>query len=71
MLLAGAPRPIAYDYGGVDLFARAKWTTPAATLRTGEIPVTAGEKAGHTVMGWIDAAGGLAGPPVHGATMVV
>ena len=68
VLLAGAPRPIAYGYGGaVDLVARAKWATPAGTMRTGEIPVAAGEKAGRTVMIWIDAAGGLAGPPVKAA----
>ena len=68
VLLAGAPRPIAYGYGGaVDLLARAKWATPAGTLRTGEIPVALGEKAGRTVMIWIDAAGRLAGPPVHAA----
>lgn len=68
VLLADAPRPIAYGYGGaVDLFARARWATPAGTMRTGEIPVTAGDKAGRTVMVWIDAAGGVAGPPVRAA----
>jgi len=69
VLLAGPPRPIADGYGGaVDLLARASWASPAGTMRSGEIPVAAGEKAGHTVMIWIDAAGGLAGPPARAAT---
>jgi len=68
VLLAGAPRPIGYRYPGTaDLFAPARWATPAGTLRTGEIPVTAGDKAGRTVMVWIDAAGGPAAPPVRGS----
>ena len=67
VLLASVPRPVEYGYGGaVDLFARARWATPAGTLRTGEIQVSGGEKAGHTLMIWIDAAGRPAGPPVHG-----
>ena len=42
VLLAGAPRPIGYRYPGTaDLFAPARWATPAGTLRTGQIPVTA------------------------------
>ena len=67
VMLRGAPRPIAYGYGAVDLLARAEWATPAGPLRTGEIPVAAGEKAGQRVMIWIDAAGRLAGPPFRSA----
>ena len=67
VLLASAPRPIVYGFGGqTDIFARARWATPAGTVRTGEIQVLPGEKAGRTVMIWIDASGRPSSPPARG-----
>lgn len=42
----------------------ARWTAPHGGVRTGEVPVPAGTKAGTTVAVWTDVQGRLTNPPL-------
>jgi len=67
VLLADAPDPGSSSYG-VD--ARARWTARNGTRRSGVISVPGGARAGRTVLIWVDASGGLAGPPLRHAQVI-
>lgn len=58
VLTGGAPDPIRYS-GLARFSAPATWVSPAGTVRTGQVPVTAGSRAGSTVLIWIDKSGRL------------
>ncbi len=61
VLTSVGPDPITLRYSQwVSVPARARWSTPAGHVRTGDIPVTAGTRAGATIMIWITSA--AAGP---------
>ncbi len=61
VLTSVGPDPITLRYSQwVSVPARARWSTPAGHVRTGDIPVTAGTRAGATIMIWITSAGRLA-----------
>ena len=68
MLLQAAPPRTAAAW--VVGSSRARWTAPDGQARSGQIPVSAGLAAGHTVGLWVDAAGWPTGPPPgHGAAV--
>ncbi len=50
--------------------ARARWTAPDGRVRTGEVPVAAGTRAGSAVTVWTDAAGALTDPPAAQAQIL-
>lgn len=49
--------------------ARARWTTPDGTRRSGTVSTPPGAKAGTTVRVWVGPAGRLTGPPFAGSPM--
>ncbi len=67
VLLADAPYP-GYSGYGVQVWAR--WTARNGALRSGEVSVLGGARAGSTVPVWVDASGGLAGPPLRHAQVI-
>ena len=67
VLLADAPYP-GYSRYGVDV--RARWTARDGTRRSGVVSVPGRARAGSTVLVWVDASGGLAGPPLRHAQVI-
>ncbi len=59
VLTGGAPDPLRYS-GLAKFTAPARWVTSAGIVRTGRVPVTAGTRAGSTVLIWLDRSGRLA-----------
>jgi len=49
--------------------ARARWTAPDGTRRSGTVSTPPGAKAGTTVRVWVDPAGRPTGPPFAGSPM--
>jgi hypothetical protein len=67
VLLADAPYP---GYSGYGMDVRARWTARNGVRRSGVISVPGGARAGRTVPVWVDASGGLAGPPLRHAQVI-
>lgn len=61
VLLAAAPTS---GYAA-DPEVQARWTAPDGARRTGAVLARPGQRAGSTVMVWVDAAGRLTGPPLQ------
>ena len=65
VLLTSASPDIGGIVGGiVQPYARARWSGPGRTVRTGEVQVPPNATAGSTVTIWTDDSGRLVGPPV-------
>jgi hypothetical protein len=58
VLLASAP-------SAMGASVRARWTAPDGVRRTGTISVPPGQRAGSTVMLWVDASGRVTGQPLE------
>jgi hypothetical protein len=65
VLLQQARAAIVLDapYGGGQVWVRARWESPGARARTGEVPAPAGSPAGSTVTVWLTASGRVTAPP--------
>jgi hypothetical protein len=63
VLLDGPTVAVGGEYGAT---APALWAGPGGARRTGTLWVAADAQAGSTVTVWIDAAGRLTSPPLHG-----
>jgi hypothetical protein len=71
VLTEDAPVPVHVLFQGVLQVARAKWTAPDGTARTGMVEIPAGSRAGRTVMVWTDRSGRLAGAPLQGTDATI
>jgi hypothetical protein len=68
VLLQSAPPPVLAASGTSSVAeVRAQWMVPGDAVRTGDVPVPGGTKAGNTVTVWIDRAGQLTSPPLSPA----
>lgn len=69
-LLAGASPQAIYCCAMVQRLARARWTAPDGTGRTGWVPAPTGAWAGSTVRVWVGRSGGLTDPPLNDSQVV-
>jgi hypothetical protein len=64
VLLRSAPQPVFTIRASSALTDEpARWTTADGVVRTGEVPVPGGDKAGATLLVWTDGQGRLTSPP--------
>jgi hypothetical protein len=67
VLLGDAPYA---GYSGYGVDVRARWTAQNGVRRSGVISVPGGAGAGSTALIWVDASGGLVGPPLRHAQVI-
>lgn len=62
--LQSAPSTDAYSSQWADLGVLASWVAPSGIQRIGEVPASAGIKAGQSIRVWVNGSGWLSGPPL-------